>query len=139
MNFQKIELRNTTQIRVRYADTDKMGFVYNGTYLTYFEVGRTELMRYFGLPYKEFERNGYYLPLIESNVKYITPAYYDDLLDIQAVFITEYKPTIRFDYEIFRGNEIISNGYTIHTFINSQTQKPAKPPSFFWNKLNEKI
>ena len=64
MDFQIIELRNTTQIRVRYADTDKMGFVYNGTYLTYFEVGRTELMRYFDLPYKEFERNGYYLHLL---------------------------------------------------------------------------
>ncbi len=137
MNFQKIELKNTTQIRVRYADTDKMGFVYNGVYLTFFEVGRTELMRAFCLPYIEFEQKGYFLPLIESNVKYISPAHYDDLLDIETTYITEYKPIIKFDYRILLGNDIISNGYTIHTFINSQTHKPVKPPSFFWNKLNE--
>ena len=74
----------------------KMGFVYNGVYLTYFEVGRTELMRAFALPYTEFEKNGYFLPLIESNVKYIAPAFYDDLLDIVAFLKTEYKPTVRF-------------------------------------------
>lgn len=137
MNSNTIELQNTTQIRVRYADTDKMGFVYNGTYLSYFEVGRTELMRSFGMPYIELEREGFFLPLIESYVKYISPAQYDDLLSVQAVLIANYSPRIRFDYTIFCNDIIISNGFTLHAFINSQSKKAVRPPKAFWEKLNK--
>ncbi|MBK7981513.1 MAG: acyl-CoA thioesterase [Ignavibacteriae bacterium] len=73
-------LSHTTSIRVRYADTDKMQFVYNGKYLEYFEVGRTELLRSCGLAYSELEKIGYQLPLIEAGLKYKMPAYYDDVL-----------------------------------------------------------
>lgn len=137
MNSNTIELQNTTQIRVRYADTDKMGFVYNGTYLSYFEVGRTELMRSFGMPYLELEREGFFLPLIEAYVKYISPAQYDDLLSVQAVLIANYSPRIRFDYTILCKNIVISNGFTLHAFINSQSKKAVRPPKAFWEKLNK--
>jgi acyl-CoA thioester hydrolase len=63
-------LQHTSSIRVRYAETDKMRVVYNGEYLTYFEVGRTEALRAFGLPYTDLENEGYLLPVIEANIQY---------------------------------------------------------------------
>ncbi|MCB0439221.1 MAG: acyl-CoA thioesterase, partial [Mangrovimonas sp.] len=77
-------LSHTSKIRVRYADTDKMQFVYNGKYLEYFEVGRTELLRNVGLPYSNIKKEGYQLPLMEAGLKYKNPAHYDDVLLIEA-------------------------------------------------------
>ena len=77
-----MSLEFSTNRRVIYADTDKMGVVYNGNYLSYFEIGRNELMRHLGLAYTEVEKNGLILPVIDAYVKYIKPAYYDDILDI---------------------------------------------------------
>jgi acyl-CoA thioester hydrolase len=77
-------LSNKTEIRVRYADTDQMQIVYNGKYLEYFEVGRAEMMRAIGLPYSTVEKKGYQLPLLEAKVKYLNPAFYDDLLEVEA-------------------------------------------------------
>jgi acyl-CoA thioester hydrolase len=135
MNFPKIELKHITKVRVRYAETDKMGFVYNGIYLTYFEVGRTELMRSLGLPYSEFEKMGFQLPLVSSHIDYKTPAFYDDQLDIVATLNFEMKPTMKIDYNIFRNNSTIAEGYTVHSFINAETKKPVKPPEVFIEAL----
>ncbi|MGE5479040.1 MAG: acyl-CoA thioesterase [Chloroflexota bacterium] len=118
-------------IRVRYADTDKMGFVYNGNYLTYFEVGRTELMRHFGLIYSELEKAGYQLPLLESYAKYRQPAFYDDLLEIEAKLMLNGGATIKFEYRILRKEDVITSGFTVHSFINIENKKPVKPPKIF--------
>lgn len=125
-----------TSIRVRYADTDKMGIVYNSVYLVYFEVGRTELMRAHNLPYTEFEKAGYHLPLIEAKVIYKKAAYYDDFLIVNARLDTE-KITARlqFDYKIERNGELIAEGYTIHSFMNSTTKRAVKPPEIFLRAL----
>lgn len=125
------------QVRVRFADTDKMGVVYNSVYLVYFEVGRTELMRANNLPYSEFEKAGYHLPLNEAKVIFKKPAYYDDILVINAKLNTE-KITARlqFDYLIERNGELIAEGYTIHSFLNSTTNKSVKPPNIFLKALN---
>ncbi len=130
-------ISNKTIIRVRYADTDKMQFVYNGKYLEYFEVGRTELLRSIGLPYKTIEDNGYQLPLLEANVKYINAAVYDDLLEIEAVNSVLYSAKVRIDYTIrrFDSQEIICTGYTEHIFINSETKKAVRPPKFYIDTL----
>src|SRR5512147_3143405 len=89
-------IENLFEIRVRYADTDRMGIVYNGNYLTFFEIGRTELMRQHGLVYTELEKNGILLPLIESHVNYRQPAYYDNLLIIRSELnINNIRATIR--------------------------------------------
>jgi acyl-CoA thioester hydrolase len=131
-------LDNTTQIRVRYADTDKMGVVYNGNYLTFFEVGRTELMRSFGLPYTEFEKVGYMLPLVESHANYKQSAFYDDILDVKATIdLTELRATLRFDYEITVGDKLIAIGWTVHTFIKTDELKPVKPPKIFVDFINK--
>jgi len=129
-------IENTTQIRVRYADTDKMGIVYNGNYLAFFEVGRTELMRSKGLAYTTFESEGYLLPLVESHVNYKAPAYYDDLLDIVATLdVDAITATLQFNYSIFCNGNFIADGYTKHSFLKQETMKPVRPPKFFIEKL----
>ncbi|PIS44167.1 MAG: acyl-CoA thioesterase, partial [Ignavibacteria bacterium CG08_land_8_20_14_0_20_37_9] len=91
-------LKHISTIRVRYADTDKMQFVYNGKYLEYFEVGRTELLRSLGLPYSEVEEQGYQLPVVEASVKYKSPAHYDDLLEIETMVKELPDPKFRIHY-----------------------------------------
>jgi len=125
-------MEHVTKIRVRYADTDKMGIVYNGNYLTFFEVGRTELMRNAGLPYIEFEKAGYMLPLVEAHVNYKQAAYYDDILEVNAkIDLTELRATLRFDYEINVGDRQVATGWTIHTFVKMPELKPVRPPKIF--------
>lgn len=130
-----IKISHKHRIRVRYADTDKMGIVYNGNYFTFFEVGRTELMRFHGLSYRDLEKEGFYLPLLESHAKYITPALYDDELDVEATLCFEKKATMKFDYNIYRGDTIISKGYTVHSFMNQETMRPVCPPKSFIDLL----
>jgi len=130
-------IEHTTEIRIRYADTDKMGVVYNGNYFTFFEIGRTELMRSFGLPYVEVEAKGYLLPLIEAKARYISPAYYDDILSINAKLALERKPTLKFEYNILRGDTTIAKGHTEHVFLNSDTMKPVRPPAMFMEIINK--
>lgn len=142
MKFEEITISHSVTLRVRYADTDKMGIVYNGTYFTYFEVGRTELMRHVGLAYTEFENAGYFLPLIEAKAEYKQPAYYDDILSIEAILKLSYSPIIRFDYNIFRDKTTIAIGHTMHSFMNALTRKPVKPPRLYYDivlKYSESI
>lgn len=129
----------TTSIRVRYADTDKMTFVYNGKYLEYFEVGRTELLRSCGLPYSTIEKEGHQLPLIEAGLKYKNPAHYDDVLLVKASLKELYSAKITIDYEIVReeDNTLIVTGFTTHMFIRTETKKPAKPPKIYINALSK--
>jgi acyl-CoA thioester hydrolase len=122
-----------TEIRVRYADTDQMHFVYNGKYLEYFEVGRTEMLREIGLPYDAIEKKGFLLPVLEANVKYKLPAHYDDILIIKS-FLKKFPDLkVHIDYEIVRKNttDLIAEGFTVHAFMNKQTKKVIRPPEFF--------
>lgn len=129
---------NKTIIRVRYADTDKMEFVYNGKYLEYFEVGRTEMLRNCGLPYSELEKEGYQLPLVESNIKYKSPGKYDDLLEIEACLKKLKTAKIHIEYKIRRKNtnELIAEGFTDHVFIKVDTKKPTRPPKSYIDALS---
>lgn len=138
------KLEHVTNIRVRYADTDKMGIVYNGNYLAFFETGRTELMRNAGLPYAEFEKAGFMLPLVEAHVNYKQAAFYDDILEVNAITdLTELRATLRFDYQINVGEKLIATGWTIHSFVKMPDLKPIRPPEFFVNLIknikNKKI
>ncbi|MBS3944542.1 MAG: acyl-CoA thioesterase [Melioribacter sp.] len=126
-------ISQTSEIRVRYADTDKMQFVYNGKYLEYFEVGRTELLRSLGLPYSEVEKSGYQLPLLEAGVTYKNPAKYDDLLLVKATVKELYSPKVHIEYLITRKEteEIIAVGFTTHIFMNAETKKAVRPPKLY--------
>ncbi|MFA3784125.1 acyl-CoA thioesterase [Melioribacteraceae bacterium 4301-Me] len=132
-------LKHITSLRVRYADTDKMQFVYNGKYLEYFEVGRTELLRSTGLSYREVEKAGFQLPLIEANVKYKNPATYDDILEIEAAVKELYSPKVHIEYIIRKKDtgELIAEGFTTHVFINSLTKKVVKPPQIYIDALKK--
>ena len=121
---------NTTKVRVRYKDTDRMGVVYYGNYLTYFEVGRAEYMRALGYPYSELESNGIKLAIAETGARYHSNVGYDALLTVKAA-ITEIKGArLRFDYEIYsEDNGLIVTGFTVHACI-SPDKKPVRIPEF---------
>jgi conserved hypothetical protein TIGR00051 len=136
-NSQPLYIRHRYPIRIRYADTDKMGFAYNGNYLKYFEIGRTELMRHFDLIYSELEKAGYQLPLLEAHAYYHKAAFYDDLINIEAALdLNKIGPKIVFEYKLFRENELIAEGSTVHLFMKSDTKKACRPPKFFLDKIN---
>ena len=126
-------IENKTEIRVRYADTDQMHFVYNGKYLEYFEVGRTEMLRDIGLPYDVIEKEGFLLPVLEAYVKYKLPAYYDDVLVVKSFLKKNPDLKVHIDYEILRksNTDLIAEGFTIHAFINKRNKKVTRPPDFF--------
>ncbi len=130
-------IKYRTEIRVRYADTDKMGIVYNGKYLEYFEVGRTELLRSLGLSYKEVEDAGYHLPLIEAGLTYKQPALYDDVLVIESVVKEIHSPKVHIEYTIFRkgSEEELTKGFTTHVFTKNNDNRPTRPPAIYIDKL----
>ena len=126
---------SSTNLRVRYAETDKMGYVYYGNYATYFEVGRVEGLRSLGFSYKQMEDEGIMLPVLDFQIKYFKPAFYDDLLTIKTT-ITEIKGArIHFEYETLNEkNELLNKGATTLVFINIATNKPCAAPDWFLEK-----
>ena len=127
-----------TTIRVRYAETDQMGYVYYGNYAQYYEVGRVEALRQIGTSYKEMEEDGVMLPVFTSNIRYIKPAVYDDLLVIKTSIKTLPSVRISFDYEIYnQKNELLNVANTVLVFINMKTNRPCKAPTSFLEKIKK--
>lgn len=124
-------IRHETEVRVRYPDTDKMGVVYHGRYLEYFETGRTEMLREFGLAYSKIEEAGILLPVLEAHLILRRPARYDEMLTI--VTMLRELPTARMhiEYEILRGDELLVTGSTAHAFATVGTMRPVRPPREF--------
>ncbi|MFY0628013.1 MAG: acyl-CoA thioesterase [Reichenbachiella sp.] len=117
------------QIRVRYAETDQMGYVYYGNYATYYEVARIESLRHLGFSYKKLESRGVMMPVLELKSKYIKPGIYDDLLTIKVKIASFPKVRIHFEYEIFNEENILINvGETTLVFVDIKTKKPCKMP-----------
>ncbi len=117
--------------RVPYADTDQMGVVYYGNYLTLFERARNELMREMGYTYKECEAEGFALPVVHAEVDYKSPARYDDLLEISA-WVDEIKGVrCRIACEVRRQGEmqLLAKGHTVHVFVDVKTLRPIPPPA----------
>jgi len=127
---------HSTQLRVRYAETDQMGYVYYGNYATYFEVARVETMRSFGITYKELEEDGVMMPVLEYKSKYIRPAKYDDLLTV-TIFIKSMPSTrILFEYEVKNEAGVLLNvAETTLVFIDMKSGKPCQAPLNFRNLL----
>ncbi|MFI5148690.1 MAG: acyl-CoA thioesterase [Bacteroidia bacterium] len=117
------------QIRVRYGETDRMGYVYYGNYAQYFEVARVEALRTFGISYREMEEGGIMLPVHTYSVKFGKPAYYDDLLTIRTRIVKLSGTRIFFSFETFNEKgEQINKAEISLVFINIVTQKPCQPP-----------
>lgn len=122
-------LETKTQIRVRYADTDKMGVVYHSNYAVYFEVGRTEMFREIGLPYDEMEKNNVMLPLVDLHINFKRPALYDDLVTVTTRIKELPGVKVHFDYEIHNDRgELLVDGYTTLVFIDMTRNRPIKMP-----------
>jgi acyl-CoA thioester hydrolase len=128
---------NETQIRVRYGETDRMGYAYYGNYLLYYEVGRTEMIRQLGLTYKQLEDNGTLLPVHSVQIKYIAPANYDDLLTVRTSLREYPGVSIKFEYEIINSSDkIINTGEVKLVFIDSKTHRPIKAPKYFLDLID---
>jgi len=128
--------RSETTVRVRYGETDQMGFVYYGFYAMYYEVGRVESLRQLGLSYKELEESGVMMPVLENKSRYLSPALYDD--ELRIVTTIRERPSVRitFFYEIFNGTgKLIHEGETLLAFVNKHTGKPCRPPAHFQEVL----
>ncbi len=120
-----------TTYRVIYGDTDNMGQAYYGNYFRWFEIGRSEMFRFLGLPYKTVEEKGIFLPVAESYCKYATPAKYDDVLVIETSLDPKIKAGLKFDYRIFKedGKTLVAQGHTKHPCLN-HNGKVVRPPQF---------
>jgi acyl-CoA thioester hydrolase len=116
-------------LRVRYAETDRMGIVYYGSYPTYFEVARSEYMRAKGFPYVKLEEMGDFLVVAGMEVKYLNPAIYDDLLTIRTSVSDIQSRGVTFNYAIFRGETSIVTGKTRHINVTAD-RKPQRLPPF---------
>jgi acyl-CoA thioester hydrolase len=131
---EQLATKNITYYRVIYADCDSMAIVYYANYLKFFEIGRTELLREAGLTYREVEERGFFLPTTETCLKYIKPALYDDLLTIETMIGFVKRASSRFDYSIYRGKEVVVQGYTIHACLD-RDNKIVRFPNFLFNIL----
>ena len=129
----------TIEYRVPYADTDMMGVVYYGNYLTMFERARNELMRACGYTYKECEAEGFMLPVVHAEADYKSPAKYDDLLEISAWVQLQKGVRIEIACEVRRKGEeaVLAKGYTRHVFVSTEDFRPCPPPQRFLDSLVE--
>ena len=129
-------ISNETTLRVRYGETDKMGVVYYGNYSLYYEVARTDLMRKYGISYREMEENGIQMPVIQMECTYIKPALYDELLTVHTLIKELPKSKIKFEYEIYNQNkELINKASTTLIFYNVQANKPCRAPLMLTSKI----
>lgn len=125
-----------TKVRVRYSETDQMGYVYYGNYPTYYEVGRVEALRQLGLTYKSLEDSGVMMPVLECIIKYIKPALYDSELTVKVTIPEMPGVRIKFEYEISNAvGELINKGETTLVFVNMNTNKPMRVPEKMKNLL----
>jgi acyl-CoA thioester hydrolase len=115
-------------IRVRYGDTDQMGFAYYANYLRWFEIGRAEMLRSLGTSYRDVEADGTSLPVVEAHCRYLKPARYDDLVTIETGLERLSRASVRFAYRVRReeGGELLATGHTEHCFMGPDG-RPGRP------------
>lgn len=125
-----------SKIRVRYGETDQMGYCYYGNYAQFYEVGRVEALRNLGFSYRSLEESGIMLPVLEFKIKYLKPAYYDDLLTVKTSVHEIKGARILFTYEMFNEKgELLNTGETTLVFISKGTNKPCTPPESLVERL----
>jgi len=128
-----------TNVRVRYGETDQMGYAYYANYALYFEVGRTEMLRSLGFTYREWEDKGILLPVRSLSIDYHAPARYDDLLTIRTTITELPSAKITFLYEMFNEqHQLICTGHTVLVFVDAATRRPSRPPAGFLTALKKR-
>ncbi len=129
-------LKTEAKIRVRFSETDAMGVVYHANYLPWFEVARTQLLAKLGMPYRELQDNGFLLPVLEVSVKYRVPAHFGDDIVVRAMMKEMPRVKIKIEYEVLRGDEVLTTGMTLHAFMNRDSQA-IRPPKFFTETIEK--
>ena len=117
-------------VRVRYGDTDQMGFAYYAHFLRWFEIGRAEMLRDLGMSYRSVEESGIRLPVLEAQVRYLEPARYDDQVAIETGVAELRRASVRFGYRIVReaDGRLLAHGHTEHCFMDS-ADRATRPPA----------
>lgn len=131
-------LKAEITLRVRYGETDRMGYAYYGNYAQYYEVGRVEALRAMGFSYKEIEDKGILLPVVDFAIQYKKPAYYDD--EITIVTSIKEMPGVRitFHYECYNAQkELLNTGHVTLVFIDKEKNKPCAPPDWFMKGIKK--
>ncbi len=126
-----------THIRVRYGETDQMGYLYYGNYALYYEVGRAEAIRTLGFTYRQLEEMGIMMPVAELNSRYFRPALYDDLVTVRTILkeLTE-GPKIQFHSELYNeAGELLNKGVTTLVFYDPKEKRNINMPAELHNRL----
>jgi acyl-CoA thioester hydrolase len=123
------ELRGSSTVRVRYAETDQMGVAYHGNYFAWFEVGRTDLLRQLGFTYKQLEAEDVRLPVIETRVQFRRPALYDDVLEIRTRLVEMTGVRVTFEYDVVRSgeDEVLAQATTSHAAVDARGRARRLP------------
>ena len=130
--------KSETKIRVRYAETDMMGYVYYGNYASYFEVARVETIRSLGFSYKKMEDDGIALPVLDFSIKYFKPAFYDDELTIETTVTEVPRARIHFSYKTYNTEGVLLNeASTTLVFLNKESKRPCSAPQEFIKELEK--
>lgn len=127
---------HSTKIRVRYGETDQMGYMYYGNYAEFYEVGRVEMLRSLDLTYSGMEASGIMMPVLEMKSKYLKPALYDEEITVKVIMDKMPGVKIHFRYELYNEkSELIHQGETLLVFVNMKTGRPCLPSPEFLDKL----
>lgn len=132
-------ITESTTIRVRFNETDPLGIVWHGNYISYFEEGREDFGRKHGLSYLDVQENGYVTPIVESFSKHLLPLKYGDVAHIETTFINSVSAKIIFEYKIFNpGGQVACTGRTIQVFVDNKGALALNFPPFFkdWKRRN---
>jgi acyl-CoA thioester hydrolase len=116
-----------TNVRVRYAETDRMGLLHHANYIVYFELARTEMLRSKGVSYREVEDSGHFLVIIDLGCKFKKPAYYDDLLTIRTTVARVTHVKIVHEYQVFRDGELLAEGHSTLACVDREGKPQALP------------
>ena len=131
-------IHTTLTLRVRYGDTDPMKYVYYGNYAEYLEVARVELFRTLGISYDEIEKRGIWLPVSEYKIKYLKPAFYDEILEIHTYVKKVPGVKIEFEYEIYNDSQQkITEASTTLFFLDATTNKVSRCPDFLMELIQK--
>lgn len=127
---------HTSEVKVRYGETDQMGFAYHGNYPQYLEIARIDWLESLGISYKDMEQKGIMLPVVVLNINYCKPAFYDDILMIKISLVKLPKASIEFNYKIHNSEgAMITTAYSKLVFMDSKTRLPIRCPQKFLDQL----
>ncbi len=129
-------IHTVSNVRVRYAETDRMDVVYHSNYFVWFETARILMLDGLGIPYKEMESKGYLIPVLDASAQYKQPAQFDDRLEVHLFMREKPRARFRFEYEVRRGDTVLCTGSTTHGFMDSEG-KGLRPPTDFLEKIDE--